>query len=443
MDDYFEQHKPTYSIAHYLSVGSKARDVKTLGFELEHFVVRKGSLAPVPYRVENGSSEPSVQHILEHLNDYYPEATYEDSGNGSPYLFGLNREKVAVSLEPGAQLEVSIGPAVSVKEIDTHYQQFRSEVDPILDSMGLQLLARGYHPTALARDIQLLPKHRYEYMDDYFTHTGKHGICMMRATASTQVSIDFASEADALAKFRIANALGPFFAFLTDNSPVFEAERIGALGGTVEQAASGLAVPWSMARMVCWDDTDPERSLIAKGGFDEDFSFLRYAADLMEAPAIFLPGPDASSKPVYLGFTSFEQALPNDFIDEAMVLHILSLFFFDARFKNYLEIRQADSLPREYAMAYAALISGIFYNPEALRYYADCFASTDSTAIALAKSALREHGYAAEVYGRPATDWLDGLLEHALGGLSAEDAPYLTPLLELVAKRASLLELLP
>ncbi len=144
----------------------------------------------------------------------------------------------------------------------------------------------------------------------------------------------------------------------------------------------------------------------------------------------------------YLGSATFRDVLPNSFIDEALIIHILSIFFFDTRIKTYLEIRQADSLPLEYALAYTALISGIFYNPKALAQYAERFSYLDSPSVAFAKTALRKKGYEADVYGRAASEWLDEMIAFALEGLSASDAPYLAPLAQLVARRLTLLEVL-
>lgn len=495
MDVFFEQYKPASSIAEYLAIGSKTNGIQSLGFELEHFVVERESLASVPYCVDVASPAPSVEKVLERIQGFYDESVYEDDGNGNPHLFGLGRDRIAITLEPGAQLEVSIGPTYSVREIEEVYQAFREEIDSALDEMGLELLELGYHPTRQAHELPLLPKLRYQFMDNYFAQTGRHGICMMRATASTQISIDYTDEDDAIEKFRVANALGPLLAFITDNAPVFEAEKVGARGGSVNVAKSGLTVPNRMARMACWDDTDPQRSLVAKGSFDEDFSFLRYAEVLVESPGIFLPSsygqrmagektvekskageandpikageacgtgsaevrrenpgcsrrrpPDlvhqctVDTGSEYLASTTFKQVLPNEFLDEDTVLHILSLFFFDARFKTYLELRQADSMPLRYALAYAALVYGLFYNPKAMGHYSNSFLYTDATAVAFAKSALRNHGYEAEVYGRPASEWLEEMLRFAAEGLAEEDAAYLVPLAELVSARTTLLE---
>ncbi len=141
-----------------------------------------------------------------------------------------------------------------------------------------------------------------------------------------------------------------------------------------------------------------------------------------------------------LGFTTFEDALPDEPLDEAMILHILSLFFFDTRFKTYLELRQADALPLSYALAYAALVVGIFYNPEALASYTSQFQGIDASSVASAKEALRACGYEASVYGRNAAAWLDEMIALAYRGLSEADATYLTPLAELVRRRKTLLD---
>lgn len=63
----------------------------------------------------------------------------------------------------------------------------------------------------------------------------------MRATTSMQVSIDFANEADAVRKLRIATLLGPVFSYLLDNVPVFE----------------GKPNSTPLRRMKVWREVDP------------------------------------------------------------------------------------------------------------------------------------------------------------------------------------------
>jgi glutamate--cysteine ligase len=330
---------------------------------------------------------------------------------------------------------------------------------------------------------------------------------MMRATASAQVSGDYTSEADAVRKFRIANALGPLLAFITDNSPVFEGRSVGS-GGV---GSTGLAIPERMVRTVIWDDVDASRSMIAPHTFDKGFDFATYAASVLSAPAIFTLEDDGQSgdagggaggerrgtgggrqgagggtgggakRGVPQGGRSFAEALAGRELDRATIEHILSLFFFDVRFKTYIEIRMADSLPIDYALAFVALIKGLFYREGNLRrleallgwaeWPADLLADplagqpieqpaellagqaaellaghgeqaarVDAAAVAAAKAALRSEGYGALVYQRSAAAWLDELIAMARQGLDGTEAPYLEPLARLVADRTTLVD---
>ena len=442
-----------HAIARYMARGFLPIDQARIGFELEHFVVDRHTRELVPYLTDHHTGKPGVEFILERLAAYYDTTVLERSSDGTENLIGLSRAQAAITLEPGAQVEISIGPVARIVELEQLYRDFRREIDPILDEYGYMLLEYGYHPTACAFEIPMIPKDRYAYMDEYFQHTGAHGICMMRASAATQTSIDFTDEHDAIRKLRVANALGPFFAFITDNSPVYESVNVRAVHDSMcdnEHAAtqrvsprSGLAIPDRMARITNWDDCDPHRCLVPPAIFDEDYDFMAYASGLLKMPAIFTVESTAEhdKKSTYVGFRPHEDILAFKELDDATVELILSLCFYDVRLKNYLEIRQADSMPLEYVLAFVALVKGIFYQEAALSYYAEQFTYLEAAAIAFAKSALRRNGYEAIVYQRPAAEWLDGLIAHAEQGLSADERIYLMPLAQLIQERRTLLDM--
>ncbi|MCL2756501.1 MAG: glutamate-cysteine ligase family protein [Coriobacteriia bacterium] len=417
------------SIASYLAQGSTPDTSRNMGFELEHFVVMKDTNAFVPYASDPITGILGIDEVLLRLSAFFDERIYEQHSDFSSSLIGLSRDLAAISLEPGAQLEISIGPSPSLADLEEQYLLFRKQIDPILDEMGYELVAFGYHPTARATEIPLIPKDRYHHMARYFEQTGKHGICMMRATAALQASVDFSSEADAVQKLRIAHALGPFFSFITDNTPVFE-------GVGVTKAST----PQRMARMVTWDDCDPHRCLTPSVLFDDDFGFVSYAEALLQVPAVFTHASDCDAT-MYQGFAPFSQVLAHQALDRITIEHVLSLVFYDARLKRYIEIRQADSLPIAYSLAFVALIKGVFYNEDALEHYASRFAYLDPAAIAFAKTALRTDGFDAIVYQRPSTEWLDELITFAYAGLKADEHRYLQPLADLVKQRTTLLDL--
>ena len=212
----------------------------------------------------------------------------------------------------------------------------------------------GYHPTRRAAALPLIPKKRYEVMDRYLQKRGRHGTQMMRGTASTQISVDYFSEQDFVRKFRVACLIAPLLALLTDNAPVYEGER--------NRTAS--------VRTMVWNDVDPDRCGIPPMLMDEDFGFAAYADHVLQKPLIVARhGPRTEGVGRKSSVRGLPLALQKDEIEQ-----ILSMFFFDVRLKNYIEIRVADSMPAPFIAGYAELIKAIFSSPAAqesiLRHYA-------------------------------------------------------------------------
>ena len=96
---------------------------------------------------------------------------------------------------------------------------------------------------------------------------------MMRGSASTQVSIDYSSAPDCLRKLRLAFALVPLFSLMCDNSPVFE----------------GKPRSHELVRTEIWRHCDPDRCGLVPDVMDPSFDLRRYAAFLLDAPAILVP----------------------------------------------------------------------------------------------------------------------------------------------------------
>ncbi len=447
----------TKAIAKYIKDGESNKNKSgLLGFELEHFVVDAKTNAMVPYMCSDAYTRPSVEDVLSELARFYDDAVYVKDSEGKSHLVGLVRPSAPLSIEPGAQIEVSIGPCKYIWQIEDHYNRFRKEIVPILQKMGYKLVNSGYHPTECAANIPLIPKQRYIMMDKYFKNTGKHGICMMRGSASTQISIDYNNEADAIAKMQVATALGPLLYFVFDNAPVFEANKVGVVaaneGGcsdsevscgddvnganAIDDANNGnhsiYSTPYRMVRSAIWNDVDSARSMTADFLFEDDPSYFAYAKMLMQSPPILtlsLPNDDSSA--IYHGSKPLYDIYTDKIMSTSEIEHVLSMFFFDVRLKQYIEIRQPDSMPFEYGLAFAALIKGIFYgsskskNAKVLDILhkefkqAGVFAKDGAKIIAQAKASLMDCGYDATIYGRRAKDWLNTLVELAREGLES------------------------
>ena len=395
------------AITAYYKRGIK-RSSHALGIEVEHFITNADG-SPVPYSGEHG-----VAWLLEQLSETYPERTYGSDNK----LIGVAKPGATVTLEPGAQLELSAGPFENLAEAKKTFEQFLSDVASIIAPYGMSIEAYGYRPTGKACDIELIPKARYDYMNSYFEHIGPYGTYMMRGSAATQVSIDYYSVEDCLKKLRIASACAPLFALICDNTPVFEGEKR----------------THPVMRSDVWLYCDPDRTGTVPGVLSEGFSLEDYASFVLDAPAILVP--DGTG---YRACTrTFGEEYANRAMSQADVEHALSMFFTDARLKTYIEIRPADSMKPEYVTSYAALIKGLFYNGENVDYLSTWAAAISESDVAAAKSAVAAAGYNGTVYGKPAFEQVDMLFSLAVNGLDNAELAYLKPLADLAQARTTL-----
>lgn len=409
----YEQENKQALVAYFTEGAKGDKPLGALGVEVEHFVVTAEGEYSVSY-AGRSEGEFGVRDVLAHLADAYPQHTYGLEGD----LIGLASDEASITLEPAAQLEISIAPYSSISRILRVYNEFRAKVDPFLAEHGCKLVTGGYHPTARALDLTLIPKQRYRFMNDYFKEIGTRGERMMRASASTQVSVDYQDEADAIRKMRIAQALAPIFASVTDNTAVFEAEPAPRL-----------------ARFALWRNVDSDRCGSVPGLFNEGYSFADYAEWILRTCPIFVPRPSADDptgpnlRAVY-GQSAYE-AYGDAPMTRADIEHVLSMFWPDVRLKNFVEIRPADSLPAPLMAGYAALVKGIFYSQRSLQAIEEAFGVvegvwplTDDSANQALKS-IQEDGAEAVVCGKTLAEWQELIFEIADGVLDKEDAAHL------------------
>lgn len=383
-----------------------------LGVELEHTLVHADG-SPVSYSEPHG-----VRWLLEDLKDVYPVATYDEEGD----ILGVARAGSAVTIEPASQVELSAGPFATLDDARRCFDAFERELSARLAPFGIKALATGYHPSSKAADLELIPKRRYELMNAYLGAISPFGVCMMRGSASTQVSIDYSSVDDCLRKLRLAFAAVPIISLMCDNAPTFE----------------GAPRTHRMVRTEIWQHCDPDRCGVVPGIMDPSFTLADYAAYILDTPAILVPGPDGTWVADARTFGEIYATRP---MSKRDVEHALSMNFCDVRLKTYIEIRPADAMPVPYAIAYAALIKGLFYCEESLSALDRLFASITEQMIEDAKLSLMERGYEGTVYGRSAAAMADELVAIAEAGLAEDERAHLEPLAQLVRMRTTLAEL--
>lgn len=398
-----------------------ASNSRKVGVEMEHVVVRSGSGAPVGYSGPDG-----IGALLEDLSASYTTVTpvHEDGTGG---ILGLRRSGHVITLEPASQFEISMRPFERVADVGAEYERFRATLDPALERIGAETPLVGYHPTTHVDDLELIPKYRYACMDRHFCEIGTLGRGMMRGSASLQVSVDYRNEVDAVAKLRAASAIGPLTYLMLDNAPVF----------------NGQWRTRHCVREMCWTGCDPDRCMVVPGLFDEGFGFADYANWMLATPAILVPD---ATQPEGWRFTdneAFNDIYAERVMTDEELLHALTMFFPDARLKNYVEIRQADCVPLPYALAYVALMKGLMYDDDNLgEIYAWCADFDDATVPAM-KAAIARDAYDAVLFAgtereQTAAEVAEWLLGLAARVLDDEERALMEPLCKLVAARKTL-----
>ena len=330
-------------LVRWFAEGAKPASDWRVGAEHEKFVFRLGSHQPVPYE-PNG-----IKALLDGLTRYGWQPVYEGD-----HVIALERGKANVSLEPGGQFELSGAPLETIHEICEETGGHLQEVKVVADELGLGFLGLGFTPNWRRDEIPVMPKGRYKIMREYMPKVGGMGLDMMFRTCTVQANLDFGSEADMTAKFRVSLALQPIATALFANSPFVEGKPSGLLS----------------SRANVWTDTDPDRTGMLDFVFRDGFGFETYARYALDVPMYFVK---RDGKYIDVSGQSFR-----DFMDGKLpglpgvrptlkdwADHTTTIFP-EVRLKQYLEMRGADSGPWSRLCALPALWMGLLYDSASL-----------------------------------------------------------------------------
>ena len=305
------------------------------------------------------------------------------------------------------------------------YEDFVTLWTPVLKARGYHLETKGNLPLVEQGvidpdDIALSPKKRYKYMDSYFRHSGRYGKYMMRASASTQVSVDFRSEEDMVRKLNILQKISPVLMIAMENKTDPDS--------TLKEHPDKP----HLFRIQEWDDLDPSRTGFYPHSLEEGFGYDSVADTILHTPLILLTDDGVTTD---VGSETAEDLFARGLIREetlditrerSLIEHFISMGFFHYRVKKYIEIRVADSVPLDRALGYVAILKGIVYSDDNLSALEKELADVDTAEkIQQAVEDIERDGYNAVVYGRKATEWAAHLYELALDKLPDTDKEYL------------------
>lgn len=383
-----------------------------LGLEIEHFVVNDAG-------IQIGFDE--VSSILNNMADIVDAKVIYMDG----YPVGYITKDYSITLEPACQFEISINPSSDIDTIKSIYEEFITLWTPILKTRGYHFETKGNLPLVEQGiidpdDIALSPKKRYKYMDSYFRHSGKYGKYMMRASASTQVSVDFRTEEDMVRKLNVLQKISPVLMIAMENKTDPDS--------TLKEHPDKP----HLFRIQEWDDLDSSRTGFYPHSLESGFGYDSVAETILNTPLILLTDDGVTTD---VGSETATDLFARGLIREetldktrerSLIEHFISMGFFHFRVKKYIEIRVADSVPIDRSLGYVALLKGIVYSDENLDALEKELTDIDSAEkIQQAVESVEKEGYNAVFYGRKASEWAAYLYELALGALPEAEKEYL------------------
>lgn len=407
MKDLSSRQKRNDFVVAYIQSGEKERTDFKVGIEFEHFVIDEKTKVRRSYYEDGG-----VRDILERIAQLDGMTGIYEGDN----ILGISAQGFDISIEPGAQFEISVERQNTVNQLQEEYREALAIISPVFHELGAGLLTLGLDPVTTIDNIPLIPKKRYEVMDSYLSQQGIHARTMMRQSCALQIAIDYSNPDDFKRKFRVASALSPILYTLFDNTAYYEGEKV---------------VHFNMRQKV-WRNMDNDRSGLIPHVFDADFSYDTYADWLLDVPILFIPAADGSIEET--GRMTLNEALANaktqDEADRIME-HGLSIVFPDVRAKRYIELRQMDEVPSRFAYGAAAMLKGIFYNAESLEKLDKYFAEISEDLVERGKNSGSDNGIQGYYFSKYFAQWGLELLDLAEKGIEEEEKRYLEDLRKL------------
>ena len=390
-------------LAAHLAAGCKPRSEHRVGAEHEKLLYRRDDLRRPSYDGPGG-----VRALLEGSERFGWRGDYEENRHGH-MLTGAKRGGANLSLEPGGQFELSGAPLDSLDAIADETGRHLQECGELGAELGLGFAGLGHDPLWSRADVPVMPKARYDIMRAYMPRVGGLGLDMMLRTCTVQANLDFASEADMAAKFRVSLALQPLATALWANSPFVEGRPTG----------------WLSTRARVWTDTDPDRTGLLGFVFEEGFGFETYVDWALDTPMYFVR---REGKYVDLAGRSFRAflagelpELPGERATMADWGDHLTTLFPEVRLKTYLEMRGSDMGSKAHLDALPAFWAGLLYDPAALAAAWDVakgWTREDREALRLDAARL---GLRAQVAGRSLAEVAREVVAIARQGLAARD----------------------
>ena len=326
------------------SGGEKPKEKWLIGTEHEKFVY-----SCQDHHAPSWEEEGGIRDLLTAMTEFGWKPVIENDK-----IIALTGDDGTISLEPSGQLELSGAALDNLHLTCAEAARHLRQVKAVGEKLDLGFLGLGMWPDKRRDDLSWMPKGRYAIMRRYMPTVGDLGLDMMQRTCTIQTNLDYSSEADMVAKFRVGLALQPVATALFANSPFLEGKPNG----------------YKSFRSHVWEDTDPDRTGMLPFVFEDGFGYERWCDYILDVPMYFVFRDGHYHDVAGKSFRDFldgkleglegERPTMADWTDH------MSTAFPEVRLKSFLEMRGADGGPWNRICALPALWVGLLYDDAAL-----------------------------------------------------------------------------
>jgi len=367
-------------LVRWFAAGEKPAAEWRVGTEHEKIGLYRQGYGSVPFEGPRG-----IAAVLERVAEL---DGWKQIREGSD-LIALEKGGASITLEPGGQLELSGAPLRTIHETCSEFQGHLSLMKRVCERLGIVWLGLGINPIHGVEHIPQMPKQRYRIMRSYLPRRGSLALEMMHATATVQANFDFGSEADMVAKLRMALGVTPIVSAIFANSGLSE----GKANGYVSR------------RLHIWTHTDPDRTGLLPFAFEPGFGYREYTEWALDVPMFFLVR-DGHYQPAD-GMT-FRRFMTEGWGGTRATLddwsrHLTTLFP-DVRLKHVIEVRGADAVPPGLTCSLPALWKGLLYDASACEAAWQLVAGSSHEEREAARAEVARRGLAARFAGRSALE---------------------------------------
>ncbi|XP_010448777.1 PREDICTED: glutamate--cysteine ligase, chloroplastic-like [Camelina sativa] len=327
----------------YFASGCKPKEMWRIGTEHEKFGFEVKTLRPLKF-----------EQITALLNGIAERFDW-DKVMENERTIGLTQGMKSISLEPGGQLELSGAPLETLHQTCDELHSHLHQVKNVAEELDIGFLGIGYEPKSSIQDVTLVPKRRFDFVNDHLARASLSGPDVFLRTCTVQVNLDYSSENDMIKKFRASLALQPVVTAMFANSPFSNGKPNGFLS----------------VRSHIYLDSVKNRTGMLPFVFDDSFGFERYVEYALDLPMLFLIRNKTYLNCRGMTFRDFMSGKISHLSKEQPTIddwetHIGTIWP-DVRLKKYLEMRGADGGPLGMLCALPAFWVGLLYDEDSLQ----------------------------------------------------------------------------